>query len=128
MPRIRMSRFVFVLAALLVTLQFMGVIASGHAGNGSAPAPLEWSTTAVVDDPTDESATCGDVEQIPDPNSLLAGRDRHRPTAGCDTKPSADGARRDRVTAPPPGHPTTSHVASRSTATHSPESLQTFRR
>ncbi|MCT9137595.1 hypothetical protein [Streptomyces violarus] len=128
MPRIRTSRFVFALAALLVALQFMGVIASGHAGSGSAPAPLEWSTTAVVDDRTDESATCGDVGRMADPKYLPAGRDRHRPTAACDTNPSADGLRRDGVTTLPPGHPTASHVASRSTATHSLASLQRFRR
>lgn len=96
MPRVRMPRFVFVLAVLLVALQFLGVIApgsSGPSGSGSASASLDWSTTAVVADRADEFADRADVGQLADPTCRLAGRDRHRPAARPDTKPTVDGAR-----------------------------------
>ncbi|MHA5048899.1 hypothetical protein [Streptomyces sp. SD15] len=129
MPQDRTPRFVLALAALLVAL-FIGVMvpgAFGHATYGPASAPLEWSTSAVVADHADEIATCGDVGQIVDRTSWPAGRDRHRPAAEPDTKPSAGGVRGDEFIALPPGGLAASHLASRSSATHSLASLQVFR-
>ncbi|WP_326758974.1 hypothetical protein OHB35_14355 [Streptomyces phaeochromogenes] len=131
MPRVRTSRFVFALAALLVALQFFGVLVpdtSESAGNASAAAAQEWSTTAVVADRADPDATCGDAEQLTDSPALLVGRDRHRSVAEPDAKRSAGIVVRDKIAAAaPPGDLTTSHLASRSSATHALASLQTFR-
>ncbi|PVE11831.1 hypothetical protein [Streptomyces scopuliridis] len=130
MPRDKTTRFVLALAALLVALQFIGVMvpgATGHAIYSPAPAPMEWSTSVVTADLGDEFATCGDGEQIVDPASWLGGRDRHRSAPEPDTRPCAGGVRGDEFTALPPGGLTVSHLAARSSAPHSLTSLQVFR-
>lgn len=128
--RDRAPRLVLALAALLVALQFIGVLVSntsGHAAYGPAPAPVEWSTSADVIDRADEFATCGDVEQIVDPTSTPAGRDRHRPAADPHMKPSFGGVREDEFATPSPAGLTALHCASRSSCATSPASLQVFR-
>lgn len=128
--RDRAPKLVLALAAFLVALQFIGVLvsnASGHTAYGPAPAPVEWSTSADVTDHVGEFATCGDIEQIVDPTSTPAGRDRHRPAADPHTKPSVGGVRGDEFAAPSPGGLTAPHRASRSSSATSPASLQVFR-
>ncbi|MEU9288284.1 hypothetical protein AB0D57_27195 [Streptomyces sp. NPDC048275] len=118
------------LAALLVALQFIGVLvsnASGHAAYGPAPAPVEWSTSADVADQAGEFATCDDVGQTVDPTSRPAGRDRHRPAAEPHTKPSVGGVRGYEFTALSPGSLTALQCASRSSGAPSLASLQVFR-
>ncbi|MCX4703266.1 hypothetical protein OG252_46500 [Streptomyces sp. NBC_01352] len=131
MPRDRTPRFVLALAALLVGLQFLGVMVpggSGHAAYGPAAAPLEPSTDVVVADGerTDEFAPCGDVGQIAGLKSWTAGRDR-RHAVEPDTDRAAAGAWRNERAALPPGGLTASHLASRSPATGSLASLQLLR-
>ncbi|MFD3308651.1 hypothetical protein [Streptomyces sp. NPDC058656] len=130
MPRDRTPRPMLALAALLIALQFLGVPAPGasgqHSAHDSAAAPLELSTDVVVTEPADESTPCGDVGQVVDLTSWLAGRDR-RHAVEPEVAPPAGGARGDECSAPPPGGLTASHLASRSPATHSLASLQLFR-
>ncbi|MGP4006953.1 hypothetical protein [Streptomyces sp. 4N124] len=131
MPRDRTPRFVLALAALLVGLQFLGVMVpggSGHAAYGSAPVPLERSTDVVVADAehTDEFAPCGDAGQIAGLKSWPAGRDR-RHAVEPDAERSPAGTWRNERTALPPGGLTASPLASRTPATGSLASLQLLR-
>jgi hypothetical protein len=125
MPRDRNPRFVLALAVLLVALQFIGVLAPASAG--TPPMARESSTSMVIADHADEFATCGDVGQIVDPASWLAGRDRHRPVAEPDAKTPVGGTQGYESTAPPPGSLTASHLASRASATNSLAALQVLR-
>ncbi|MFI6693048.1 hypothetical protein ACIBLA_15020 [Streptomyces sp. NPDC050433] len=129
MPRDKASLCVLVLAALLVTLHFIGGMVPGAFGSAThvpAPAPLAWSASVdAAAGPSDEFATCGDVGQIVDPSSSLAGRDRHRPA----TEPSIGGVRGDELTGLPQSGLTTPQLASRSArAAPSLAALQVFRR
>lgn len=129
MPRDRTPRFVLALAALLVALQFIGVLApgvSGPATYSSAPAPLEQPTVVTVTERADELAPCGTVGQIVDLTSSTAGRDR-RHAVELDLGPSSSSARRDEPVALSPGSRIASHGASRFPAVHSLAALQLFR-
>ncbi|WP_405483489.1 hypothetical protein [Streptomyces sp. NBC_00009] len=124
MARDRKQLLVLVLAVLLVALPFIGVLTPAPAS--ASPSAAASSTALLVEDSADAFATCGDAEEIVDPDAWPAGRDRHRPVAEPDTKASARGFREnDEYTALPPGSLPASHLASR--AAQSPGSLQVFR-
>ncbi|WP_329577445.1 hypothetical protein [Streptomyces sp. NBC_01361] len=123
MARDRKQLLVLVFAVLLVALPFIGALTPAPAS--ASPSAAESSTAVLVEDSADAFATCGDAEEIVDPDAWPAGRDRHRPVAEPDTKASAGGLRENEYTALPPGSLPTSHLTPR--AAQSPGSLQVFR-
>jgi hypothetical protein len=126
MSRDRKRLLVLALAALLVALPFLGVLTSTPAS--ASPRAVGSSTSWVVEDSTDELASCGDAGAVADPDAWPAGRDRNRPVASPDTKASAGGLRAHEYTALPPGSLPPSHLASRAASVvQSAASLQVFR-
>ncbi|MFJ8026894.1 hypothetical protein [Streptomyces sp. NPDC096311] len=127
MPRDGAPRFVLALAALLVTLQFIGMtvptVSSALATSSSASASQEPSTHVALTDDADEFTTCGKDGQIANRASWAAGRDRRRATA----TPSVGGLRAYEFNAPCPGVLAASHAASGSSGNPSLASLQVFR-
>ncbi|MFE3828511.1 hypothetical protein [Streptomyces sp. NPDC059092] len=130
MPREKTTRFGLALAALLVVLQFVGLMVPGTTGHDRySPATVTTAPSAnmVTADLVDEFATCGDGERTLDPAPWLGGRDRHRPSPEPDTKPCAGGIWATEFTALPPGGLTVSRLKAKSSVSHSLTSLQVFR-
>ncbi|MFI6691132.1 hypothetical protein ACIBLA_05085 [Streptomyces sp. NPDC050433] len=114
------------LVVLLVILPFIGVLTLAPARASISVA--ETSNTLLVEDRADAMATCGNAEEIVDPDAWPTGRDRHRSVAEPDTKASARGLRGNEYTELPPGGLPASRVSyGAASAAQSPAALQVFR-
>lgn len=123
------SWLMLVLAALLVFLQFFGVMtpaASKHITHRPAPESPAWSTSKVVDQRTDEFATCSDDEHAAELPSWLRARDRHRTVGFTPQWPERALPPKDRTDAEQRlGHAAFGLL--RPSTAHSPAVLQVFR-
>ena len=126
MARDRKQLVVLVLAVLLMTLPFIGVLSPAPAYASLSVA--ESSVTLLADDSADAMATCGGAAENVDPDAWQAGRDRHRPVVEPDMRASAGGLQGNGYAALSSGSRPASNVPSRAAAGAQPSAvLQVFR-